>query len=243
MPNLTTALPRRTGDIEEDYDRLYNWAVSLTDELKSLLCNLDSGNVTEAGSIKAQNIDASQAKIKDAQIASLTADKLTAGTIDTGQITVTGSKDGNTMTMTGDCIEFEDRGGNLRVYIGTIIDDNTNTRKMIFLLQTAPDLQGNVQRIYMDDSGDIDITGNITGASNISISNSIQIGNAIRFLDTQLANPVVGGSIDVTNNRLVILANNNRGIELSTGGNIYLYGSSLTFNDKRVLTTDDLPTT
>ena len=88
MPNLTTGFPKRTGNLEEDYENLYNWSVSLIDELKSILCNLDSGNVTEANSVKAQNIDCTQARIKDAQMQSLTADKLTAGEIDAREIIV-----------------------------------------------------------------------------------------------------------------------------------------------------------
>ncbi|MBQ3471651.1 MAG: hypothetical protein IJH17_04715 [Clostridia bacterium] len=171
MPNLTTALPRRTGNIEEDYDRLYNWAVSLTDELKSLLCNLDSGNVTEAGSIKAQNIDASQAKIKDAQIASLTADKLTAGTIDTEKITVKGTdENGRTMLMTGEKIVFTETVGG-RTYERIVIGNNNGN--YIFTVQN----RGGTQGIYMTSNGEMQLTGDINTGKDCRVQGQLLVGN------------------------------------------------------------------
>ena len=150
MPNLTTGFPKRTGNLEEDYENLYNWSVSLIDELKSILCNLDSGNVTEANSVKAQNIDCTQARIKDAQMQSLTADKLTAGTIDAGQITVKGESDNGKMVMSGEKLVFFETGNDKpRIYIGRDGDD------YIFSVQNSDATQG----IYMDESGNIVITG------------------------------------------------------------------------------------
>ncbi len=89
MPNVTTPIPPNlTGRTEEDIKRLKEWGTALIDELTYLFSNLDAGNVLEAASVKAENIDTKTAKIGNAQIGALTADKLVAGTIDTGKVTV-----------------------------------------------------------------------------------------------------------------------------------------------------------
>lgn len=150
MANLTSALPRRTGDLERDYNNLYSWATSLVDELKAILCNLDSGNVTEAAAVKAQNIDVSQAKIKDAQIKSLTADKLTAGTIDTGEITISNKDSSNSVVLDAKSMVFTDENGVKRIAFGRNADGN-----YIYTIQNKDATQG----IYMQDDGNINVTG------------------------------------------------------------------------------------
>ena len=89
MPNVTTPIPPNlTGRTEEDIRRLKEWGTALIDELTYLFSNLDAGNVLEAASVKAENIDTGTAKIGNAQIGALTADKLVTGTVDTGKVTV-----------------------------------------------------------------------------------------------------------------------------------------------------------
>lgn len=189
MPNLTTGFPKKTGNIEKDYDNLYSWAISLIDELKTILCNLDSGNVSEAGSVKAQNIDVSQAKIKDAQIKSLTADKLTAGTIDTGEITVRGgrtvkktSADGietstkYEMDIQGDSIIFYEKG-QIRIAIGK----DQESDSYIFTVQNSDGTQG----LFMKDDGNVVFTGQVTG-KNAVFGTDVELGETanpqIRFM-------------------------------------------------------------
>ncbi len=89
MPNLTTPIPPAlTGNQEEDIQRLKRWGTALVDELTYLFGHLDAGNVQEAASVKAENIDTNSAKIGNAQIGALTADKLVTGTVDTEKVTV-----------------------------------------------------------------------------------------------------------------------------------------------------------
>ena len=88
LMNLTCHYPQRTGDTASDCRALFDWAAALLDELRPLLCNLDAGNVTEAACVKAQNIDTNTARISQAQIGALSADKLTSGSIDAGVIQV-----------------------------------------------------------------------------------------------------------------------------------------------------------
>lgn len=95
MPNLTAPIPPKlTGETERDLKRIREWGTALVDELSYLFSNLDAGNVSEAASVKAERIDTANAKISNAQIGALNADKLAAGTIDTGRVTVS-SDDGS----------------------------------------------------------------------------------------------------------------------------------------------------
>ena len=92
--NITTGRPI-SGVLQHDLNiqmrEIQNLFNDLLDQLQNALYNLDSGNVTEAASVQAANIDTSYARIVDAQIKNLTADKLTAGTIDTSEINISGS--------------------------------------------------------------------------------------------------------------------------------------------------------
>ncbi len=47
MPNFTGEYPKRTGDTKKDVEILGDWAVSLIDELKFILANLDECNIAE----------------------------------------------------------------------------------------------------------------------------------------------------------------------------------------------------
>lgn len=92
MPNLTTPIPSKlTGRTDEDLKKIREWGTALIDELTYIFNNLNSANVKEAASVKAENIDTSSAKINNAQIGVLTADKLVAGTVDTDKVTVSDS--------------------------------------------------------------------------------------------------------------------------------------------------------
>ena len=233
MPNLTTGFPKRTGDLEADYENLYKWSVSLIDELKSIFCNLDSGNVSEAASVKAQNIDTTQARIKDAQINSLTADKLTAGTIDTGSINIKNEDDIGKIEISGQSIELWE-GGSVRIAIGR--DENG---KYVFIVQNKDHTQG----IYMNDDGNVMFTGNIAGGSitsntKIDVETDASIGRNIVLRDRNEG--TIGfenaGVISVDTGVLRISANNHRTIELITDGPINLKCSSCKINGYEVMT-------
>lgn len=150
MPNLTTPFLNLKGkDINKDMDEVQNWSVALIDELKYILCNLDAGNVTEANSVKAHHIDCSQARIKGAQIQSLKADKISAGTIDAGKISIKDTSGNGYMELFKQTLTFFENN-KLRIHIGR--DDKGN---YIFLVQNSDASQG----IYMDENGNIVITG------------------------------------------------------------------------------------
>ncbi len=107
MPNLTTPIPGKiTGDAVRDLNAFRKWGTALIDELSYILSNLDESNVIEAGAVRAENIDTSGAKISNAQIGHLSADKLRAGTIDT-DLVVLKSGDGN-LTLTGNSVKIDD---------------------------------------------------------------------------------------------------------------------------------------
>ena len=66
MPNLTTPIPSRlTGDVQTDVQALKKWGTALIDELTYIFNNLDAGNVSEAASVKAENIDTAKMCIRD----------------------------------------------------------------------------------------------------------------------------------------------------------------------------------
>lgn len=249
MPNLTTGFPRRTGDAQKDYEYLYDWAVSLVDELKAILCNLDSGNVSEAASVKAQNIDVSQAKIKDAQITSLTADKLTAGTIDAeeidvininadniktgtldaGNVTIESNDTAGTMKLDGDSLVFEegkDDNAVIRIALGRL-----DTGEYIFIVQNREKTKG----IRMDETGNFTFTGDMVGG-NIDIKSEAKIGKAIILRD---ADESTGGyeeavTINVQTGAVNIMAENSRRIAISTGGRMDISCGSLWVNNEQI---------
>lgn len=108
MPNFTTPIPPRlTGESKRDIALLKNWGTALVDELTYLFNNLDSGNVIEAASVKAENIETTNAKITNAQIGALTADKLVAGSVDTGLVTVADSS--GKLKISGSQITISDK--------------------------------------------------------------------------------------------------------------------------------------
>lgn len=177
MPNLTTPFLNLEGnDINKDMDDVQNWSISLIDELKYILCNLDAGNCQEASKVKAQNIDCSKARIHNAQIQSLTADKLTAGTIDAGKITVKGEdENGNKMVMSGKSLVFyekDEKGRNMpRIYIGF------DGQKYVFEVYNK---EGN-KEITMNDDGNVVFSGTICGGkiesdTDISVNKDAYVG-------------------------------------------------------------------
>lgn len=178
MPNLTTPFLKLKGeDTSEDLKAIQEWTTALIDELKYILCNLDAGNVTEAGSVTASNIDCTKARIKGAQIQSLTADKISAGTIDAGEVTVAGKTDDGSVCLTGDSIVMYDSHSKLRIAMGVNEDGN-----YIFTVQNADGTQG----VYMDGNGEVYMTGTLNAKDGIISGTAVNIGN--------VANPAINFS-------------------------------------------------
>lgn len=108
MPNVTTPIPPNlTGNAEADVKKLKEWGTALIDELTYLFHNLDAGNVIEAASVKAENIDTTSATIGNAQIGALSADKLVAGSVDTKKVSVTDGE--GTLDISGSEIVIRDK--------------------------------------------------------------------------------------------------------------------------------------
>jgi hypothetical protein len=243
MPNLTTPFLHLGGtDINKDMDDVQNWSISLIDELKYILCNLDAGNCQEASKVKAQNIDCSKARIHNAQIQSLTADKLTAGTIDAGKITIKGEdEDGNKMVMSGKSLIFyekDEKGRNMpRIYIGF------DGQKYVFEVYNK---EGN-KEITMNDDGNVIFSGTIRGGkidsdTDINVTKDITVGRRIILRDKDEASTgyYEAGIISVGNGIMQMLTKNNRSINISTGGNIDLSCGSCKVNGIEIATQADL---
>lgn len=107
MPNLTTPIPPPlSGNTGEDIKSIRKWGAALIDELVYIFNHLDAGNVSEAASVKAENIDTTNAKIMNAQIGNLTADKLRAGQVNTNLVKVESS--GSNLSISGSAIVISD---------------------------------------------------------------------------------------------------------------------------------------
>lgn len=155
MPNFTTPIPPTlSGNAETDIGKIKRWGTALVDELTYLFNNLDCKNVIEAGTVKAENIDTTTAKITNAQIGSLTADKLAAGTVDTERVTV---KDKNgRLTISGSELAISDGS---RQRFCAAYDKNTGSFE--FILRNA---EGE-PTVSIDSAGDAHFGGVVEGST------------------------------------------------------------------------------
>lgn len=163
--NLTCHYPVKSGNAAKDIKSIFDWAAALLDELNPLIRNLDAGNVREAASVKAQNIDTSSARISQAQIGALSADKLTSGSIDAEKISVKNisadeiksgsltlengmSIKSNTggLIINGRSIQMSDTNGVPRIYMGA-----SEGGKFIFSLINAAGDEG----LRLDEKGNL----------------------------------------------------------------------------------------
>lgn len=171
MPNLTTPIPPKlSGQSNEDLIRFKEWGTALIDELTYILNNLDAGNVIEASSVKAENIDTSTAVIENAQIGALTADKLAAGTVDTNKVTVS-SKNGELKLSDAQIIITD--GKNTRFMAAY----NSGTKKFNFLLCNSK----GIPTVSIDSDGDAIFTGKVESSS---VYSSTIIGTDSAAYDT-----------------------------------------------------------
>lgn len=156
MPNLTTPIPPKlTGDTGRDIRAVKEWGTALVDELSYLFQNLDAGNVSEAAAVKAENIDTNNAKISNAQIGALTADKLTAGTVDTAKVSVRDNS--GKMEISGSKLIIRDRGERTRFLAAY----DKDTQKFQFMLCDA---QG-IPTVSINSSGEAVFSGTVESSA------------------------------------------------------------------------------
>ena len=159
-------MPRASGgDLKKEVESLKSGFTAVLKELEYLLCNLDEDNVMRAGSVYAENIDTTHAKIADAQIGDLSADKLKTGTLDASRINVvnlsadsitTGTLDAdlvNVVNLSADSIEtgtldtelvtIASGDGRLVIYDTLIaMYDGSGTARLIMGLDTRQTIDG-----------------------------------------------------------------------------------------------------
>lgn len=156
MPLLTVGYPMEKYDTDANLAEVRSVLNETIDQLRYILCNLDSGNVIEAASVKAQNIDVGQAKILDAQIGSLTADKIYTGTLDSGKVTISDSTSSKKIEITGSYISFTD-GGIDRAAMGYLKDGT-----FVFYIK---DPTGQYVQIGLDSNGTAYVRGIIDSST------------------------------------------------------------------------------
>lgn len=172
MPLLTVGYPIEKWDTDENVKEVKNVLNETIDQLRYILCNLDAGNVIEAASVKAQNIDVTQAQIQDAQIGSLKADKIYAGTIDSNKVSIRNKSGGKQIDITGSYIHFTENGTD-RAGMGYLSDGT-----FVFYIN---DPSGEKVRIGLDSGGNAYVRGTIDSstiyASNIIGATKAAAGN------------------------------------------------------------------
>lgn len=156
MPLLTVGYPMERWDTDANVTEIKNVLNETIDQLRYILCNLDAGNVIEAASVKAQNIDVTQAQIKDAQIGSLKADKLWAGTIDSGKVSIKEKDSNKTIDITGSYIHFEENGKD-RAGMGYLPDGT-----FVFYIN---DPSGQQVQIGLDSDGNAYVRGTVDSST------------------------------------------------------------------------------
>ncbi len=172
MPNFTTPVPPKlSGNTASDVTALKNWGTALIDELTYIFNHLDASNVTEALSVKAENIDTTNAKIKNAQIDLLSADKLQTGELNTDKVTVT-DKNGN-LTVSGSEIVISDRSRER--FVASFDNDQNQFRFILFNEDGTP-------TVTIDSDGDAIFSGIMESAR--VYSSTIVGTDRQSFLDT-----------------------------------------------------------
>lgn len=211
MPNLTTPIPPNlTGETENDLKKFKEWGTALIDELSYVLNNLDAGNVIEASSVKAENIDTSSARIENAQIGALTADKLTAGTVDTGKVSISGEN--GKLLLSEAQIIITDRY-NTRFMVAY----NSSTKKFNFLLCNS----SGTPTVSIDSSGNAIFTGKVESSS---VYSSTIVGTDSDSYDTNTGG--VFAQLDTTGIKVMQDKNSVRnqkiGMSVADDGTAYL---------------------
>ena len=181
MPaHITTGKPSGPimgWDIPTQLKELQDLFCDLVDKAEFAICNLDAGNVSEARSVRADRIDTRAAKIVDAQIKNITADKLTAGTIDAEVIDVVNLDADNIVTGTLDSsvvtIRGEGSGSYMRISGNVLEAFEAGVRRLkmgveggafTFILYN----ETGQPQLYLDSNGNAVFEGNVMGGKVIS---------------------------------------------------------------------------
>lgn len=242
MADIKFLLPEEgTGNLKEDFENLKTKFISVLKELEYALGNLDEENVSRAASVYAEDIDTTHAKINSAQIQSLTADKLTAGTIDAREIEVTNidadnvtagtintnnvavqSADGS-LQLNGSLLCMNDRQGNPRLLMGldtrASIDGEPNpyyNQFNFFIINKE-----GVNTIYFDDDGNAVFAGKIDTKQNISVGQRIEMQNS------RASNSGIYFKSGSDTLASVSVDGEDKGLYLSAHGGLYYNGSRL----------------
>lgn len=199
MADIKLLLPNETsGNLKRDFEDLKDKFISVLKELEYTLANLDEENVTRAASVYAENIDTTHAKIANAQIQDLCADKLTAGTIDGDEINVIHLTADNIVsgTLNTGSVQVSSQGENLVISDGLIrLFDHAGTLRLMMGLDTRKTVDGKTNpyynkfyfcisdktgsdTIYFDDNGDAVFAGRIDTKENISVGEKIELQNS-----------------------------------------------------------------
>lgn len=113
MQLTTPYQPIPTGNLAQDLKNLTKHVGNLIEDLQIVLNNLDAGNVLEAGSVKAQNIDTAGAKIANAQIQALKAGKIWGELIAGKKMQI--SNEGGNFSLDGSGMVMENENGTFAI--------------------------------------------------------------------------------------------------------------------------------
>jgi hypothetical protein len=242
MADIKFLLPEESsGNLKEDFENLKTKFISVLKELEYALGNLDEENVQRAASVRAEDIDTSKAKIRDAQIKSLTADKLTAGTIDANEISVINidadnisagsidtdmikiaSGDGS-LVMDGGLIRMYDEDGALRLMMGLDTrsevggEANPYYNQFCFFIVN----KDGVNTIYFDDDGNAVFAGKINTKNSVSVGKRIEMQNS---RDSRAGLYFMSGSDCLGS---VSIDGETPGVYISAQNGVYINGSKI----------------
>ncbi|MDP4134133.1 MAG: hypothetical protein Q8882_08990 [Bacillota bacterium] len=150
-----------SGDLKKDVASLKDYVTRLYKEMEYILMNLDEENVSSAGSVAAENINTTNAKITSSQIKSLSADKINTGTLlVSGNMAVENDSGSVSITSTGLTVSDTDM---------TLINSGSTLKTIIS--NDGIQISGKVGTIYKPVFG-VDGNGNLTISGTFSTDTS-----------------------------------------------------------------------
>lgn len=164
-------------------NNMQDWCVSLVEQVRFVLNNLDASNVSEAASVKAENIDTRFAKIKSAQIQSLKADKIKTGTLHVTEEMTIQNNDGsikflpNSIVMSTPKLDengnvCKDEEGNIILVPRLQMGKEEDTNKFIFIIS---DKDGN-DTLTLNDNGEGIFKGIISTYKDALVGHNLTLG-------------------------------------------------------------------
>lgn len=242
MADVKLLIPQgESGNLKKDVEELKARFTAVLKELEYLLCNLDEENVMRAASVYAENIDTRHARISDAQIGELSADKLTSGSIDAEKIEVKNLSADSIVSGTLDTEQVTVASGDGRLVIyDTVMAmyDSSGTARLIMGLDTRASVNGEANPSYnkfrfdifgaggdacirFDSDGNAVFSGVIDTHSDVNIGNCLNLNNAYE----------TGGLYFCNKNKNTMAAvmcdsfENGPGVNVSADSGLYINGS------------------